>query len=214
MPVLTLQPDATAGIDTWLASNVPTNNFGVSANIVIGRDSSGNQRTGLLKFDLSSLPGGAIVTQAILSLNFSAAAGTQDVIFYRCLLAWNEGGANNASGTANWNNRQLGVGWNTVGARGSGTDRAAVATGTMTNPGVGVSTVNVTADILAWLAGDVNNGWQIDYSDNTGTSKLKTADSSDNATAGNRPKLDITYYLGFVQHVMRGVGRGIYAGAR
>lgn len=215
-PTVTLQPDAASGIDTWLANNVVNNNFGVSTVITVGLDSTGNKRIGLLKFDLSSvsIPANAFFGTAILTVNFSSVTGTQNIVFYRALVAWDEGSGNNAAGDASWAERQSGVAWGTAGARGSGTDRSASATGTIVNPTASVRTLDVSTDVAAWLTGTANNGWVIDYSDETGNSKVKNIDSSDNATAGNRPKLDITYYFKKYERVLYGVGSGIGRGAR
>src|SRR4029079_2217338 len=53
--------------DTLLANKTPASNFGTSAALVTGLV-GGTQRESLLRFDLSTVPAGATINSAILSL--------------------------------------------------------------------------------------------------------------------------------------------------
>lgn len=203
-PTLTLQPDATAGKDTWLASNAATFNFGVNARLVIGLEAAGPTRTSLIRFDVSSIPSSASITSAVLTYNVATSFGTQNLVFYRVLVDWDEGALNNAAGTASWNQRIAATNWNTAGCRGSGTDRAASSTATAVNPAVGVGNIDLTPDVVLWVAGSATNfGWQIDYS-SVVVNNLKNLYSSDDATASLRPQLDVIYTVpsGITKHFM------------
>lgn len=205
MTTLTLQPDATAGIDTTLRQFSPTFNFGALTVISAGWDttSSANRRA-LIKFDLSSLPVGAIISSAILTLNCNAelAATDTNFSFYRSLVDWFEGthtngapGAGEDGSTWNLRNANGSVAWGAVGGL-SGTDFAASPTATTLVTGTGFFSWDVTADVRLFVYGtQPNYGWWFRSAIESGTLGQKTFDSSDSATAGNRPKLVITYQL-------------------
>lgn len=193
MAVLTLQPDGTAGVDTAMRSGAPTGNYGTATALGIGYVSIEGSRRSLLKFDLSSLPAGLTVDSAYLNLTKDsasiAAGGGIDVVCYPLLIAWVEG-------TATWNNRDTGTAWNTGGADGSGTDRAASSLGSVT--GVVTGTTSISIPLSATWFEDVANG----ITTNLGLLLLSTIGSgnnywlpasSDHGTSGNRPQLVITY---------------------
>ena len=79
MPETTIQPAAAAGLDTWLNGASQATNYETSTGMTVGRDDSGapdiNRYRIVLKFDLSSIPAGSTIQEAILTL-YAAAAGT------------------------------------------------------------------------------------------------------------------------------------------
>ena len=76
----------------------------------------------------------------------------------------------------------------------SGTDYVATATNGVTVGDVGAYDIDVTADVQAWFAGTATNyGWFLIGPDVA--SSEKDFASSGDATAGNWPKLVITYTL-------------------
>lgn len=119
MPTLTVQ---TTGVnDTFMDKGSPTTNNGATEDILIGPlFGNPNLYRGLLKFDLSSIPAGSVVTSAILSLwtgtDFGDRTGTIEV--YRVLRAW-------IDTQATWNVYTTGNGWGTVGCDNTTTDREA-----------------------------------------------------------------------------------------
>ena len=69
--IYSTQPDGAAGIDAWVLSNYPTTNFGAGQELnAMAWTASGSPivNRGLIRFDLSSIPANATVTQAFLSL--------------------------------------------------------------------------------------------------------------------------------------------------
>ncbi|MEN9335597.1 MAG: hypothetical protein RLZZ500_584 [Bacteroidota bacterium] len=110
---LTLQPNATAGKDAFISSNVPTTGQGNSPELDAGAWTiSGSPLTlrGLIDFDLSSLPTGAIVQSATLTLYNNPSAvngyangqhvhvsGSNESVLQRITSNWNEDVA--------WNNQ-------------------------------------------------------------------------------------------------------------
>src|ERR1041385_1817674 len=104
---ITLQPGPSAGIDAVVESHVPTSNFGNSTefaswtwtfNSVVGSSNS------LIKFDLSSIPTGATINSATLSLYYAyntgsaGQAGANDCYLKEITSPWTES-------TVNWNNQ-------------------------------------------------------------------------------------------------------------
>ncbi len=65
------QPDAVSGKDAWIFSLIPSNNYGDHADIDAAAWTSGGNPyvlRSLFEFDLSSIPSGAVVNNATLSL--------------------------------------------------------------------------------------------------------------------------------------------------
>lgn len=203
MTVLTLQPDATAGVDSYLALGTPTFNFGVGGNFGAGAVTVNEPRRGLLKFDISSLPAGATLNSAILTLFCESESATTDrtVGAHRGLTQWFEGAKNGAAPDASqdgstWNLRNANgaLAWGAAGGQ-SGTDYAATATDSkiITVPSTAFD-YNVLADVQAWYAATATNyGWWLICTAETVANSLKRFTSSDGATAANWPKLVIDY---------------------
>lgn len=194
MPVLTLQPGA-AGIDTHIqdSANADTNFGGATTLADIGKQTAVIGR-GLLKFDLSTLPAAAIVSAATLTLVATAvrsSINTSTIDLHPALYAWFES-------LSTWNNLDGSVptAW-TGGAGGvAGTEYQTTPSASTSVTNTGTYTWDVTADVIAWHAGSPpNHGWWIINRQQANTNTGKTFASSDNATAGNRPKLEITYTI-------------------
>lgn len=203
MTILTLQPDGTAGIDTLLNFAAPTFNYGVALLYPVGAISTNEPRRALIKIDISSLPAGATLNSAILTLYCEAEATTTDrtIGVHRALTQWFEGVKDAAAPDASqdgstWNLRNANgsVAWGAAGGQ-SGVDYTATATASVviTAPATAYD-FNVLADVQAWHeASAVNHGWFVINTQEMTSNTRKTIASSDNATAGNRPKLVIDY---------------------
>lgn len=203
MTILTLQPAAAAGIDTWLLQPQVNYNYGVSVNIETGRLDANQKRRGLLAFDLSSIPAGATLVSATLTLVClgETVSTDLDVSVHRALVQWYEGAKNGAAPDAStdgstWNYRNYNgsVAWGAAGGL-SGTDYDATPTDTTLITGTSAHDWDVLADVEDWYGETADNyGWFIIGDEGTQDSRKFFA-SSDNATAGNRPKLVIEYTL-------------------
>src|SRR3990167_1838841 len=93
MATLTLQPDATAGLDTFIQDNAPTTNSETDTTIYVGENNGSAQITRtLIKFDLSSLPAGITVDSATLTLTITADVSSNARTFeiFEVLRAWLE----------------------------------------------------------------------------------------------------------------------------
>lgn len=194
LTTLTLQPDATSGIDTELESVSPTLNFGVATTIDSIMTGGSDKRRGLFQFDLSSIVAGSQVSTATFTRHCRANEGAAQVNVHRTARSWTEG-TKNGSGAAD------GATWNTY----DGTNNWTLAGGdfdpTVAGNNNPASWVNgtfydfiITSLVGGWVSGaNANNGLLSKVATETGTNTGLAADSSDNATSGNRPKLVVVY---------------------
>jgi RHS repeat-associated protein len=198
----TLQPDASAGQDIYLAkaSGAPTNcaNNGADTRLWVGTNGTSTFRPALY-FDLRDVPTGATITSARLSLWHPDAipAGTlENIDVRRVTTSWVEGTGTSqcTSDGASWDQSAPGVAWKTAGGD---HDSAAAATAT-----------HVSADAPTWDVFTINDlvqGWINGTSPNLGMLlRFQTEDaavnraysyvSSDDAALPTlHPKLEITY---------------------
>jgi len=193
---LVLQPDATAGKDTYLSAGAATNrNYGASLTNQAG------VQTALIAFDLSSLSS-VTVTAASLSL-YCLDSGTVDATLacYKMLVAWIEGTKINATATAGepcWNYREYNtVAWGAAGARGSGTDHAVDASDTVAVPAqtagwYALEGPGMAADVQDIIDGGDNNGWCLF----TGEAAFSFFSSDYIDDTSLRPKFTVTYTEG------------------
>jgi hypothetical protein len=204
MAELILQQGAdsySGGADGHINSGGPTLNYGVSAVFYAGRYDASQIRRGLVKFDLSNLPAGAIVSAATLTLYYETVSSPDTIAAHRALRAWYAGAKDGAAPDAaqdgsTWNFRNANgeVAWGAAGGQ-SGTDFAAVATAsTLCGGAAAAKTWDVTADVIAWAADQTSNhGWLLKNDEVSDTTRVRF--TSNEGTAANRPKLTITYTL-------------------
>jgi hypothetical protein len=165
---LTAVADATLYEDVPLQAPMAN---GSGDYIFAGNTGSGEARRALIRFDLSSIPSGAVIAEARLTLRLSRTpTGDQPVALHRVTSAWSEGpsnpsaeegrGATAQPGDATWSFRTYDTAeWGTPGgdfdpvASASITVGATLADYTWTGAGL-------AADVQAWVAGNApNNGW-------------------------------------------------------
>ena len=190
---LTLQPSGASGVDTFLLSSTPDTNNGTVTTLVLR-----TSRSNLLKFDLTSIPGGATIISATLTLTLTANPANSTVTIYRILpanIAWTELGAtwNYAlASSTRWAGDTGGNGGADAGCTVSGTDYSATQLGTFnTLSGDTAGTQYVvslnTTEFGLMLANNI--GMVIFGASGSSTSVA----SSDHATAEWRPKLEVVY---------------------
>jgi len=151
-----------------------------------------NNVKSLLRFDLSALPGDAIVDEATLRLYYTGRSITQSLTLaaHRVLWDWIDSQANRLQ-------RQTGVNWSVAGM-GSGSDYAASADGTIDVLGVGGAWVEL--DVT-----DMAQTWVNNAADNQGVVVLQAAAGGSvtydfcselgwsPCTAAQAPKLTVWY---------------------
>lgn len=210
MTTVTLQPDATAGIDTSISSGSPAANFGVSVGMSTGKIGTTDIRRSQVMFSnlvgsgVNQVPSGATINTATLTLYCDLETVTTDynVGVHRALTQWFEGlkdgvGPSAGEDGSSWNFRNVygNVTWDGGAGGASGSDWVASATSTTTITETGTTfDWNVKADVQAWVNGTATNygWWLINVSEST-TNSRKRFVTSDGATASQRPKLVIDW---------------------
>ena len=192
MTIYTSQPDGANGIDTFMQSEFPTNNNGTSTNFYVGKSTT-NIHRGLIKFDLSSIQPNAEVISASLFLTQTSegAVNNRTMRVFRQKRAWTEAGAtwNKYDGTNNWGTAG---GFNLSDCE--QTDIGSISLSSTEANGEKEIVLTATA-IQEMVSGDfANNGFLV--KNDTENEDYHVFASSDNATAGYRPKLVIEYILG------------------
>ncbi|MCB9879479.1 MAG: PKD domain-containing protein [Planctomycetes bacterium] len=210
----------TATQDSTIYSN-PTsqgNGNGGGTMAVVGRTWVNGVRRALVQFDVSSIPSAVTINTATLRLLDTSPTGspiggsapggtteklrpTQTFDIHRVDTAWVEGsgdaGASAGIGTSTgasvtWLNP-----WSTAGG-----DFQAVKTGTIqfdASPNDLYNSSNLAADVQAWVGGTTNAGWILrspattENAAGTTTSSIKWFGTSEQATAGDRPRLTVNF---------------------
>ncbi len=195
--------------DTFINSAALNNNGGGLSSFDAGRD-GGNLGTpgirhGLLRFDLSGLPSGSVVTSAVLTLKavkipgFGAVDSSFDLL--RVNAAWAEGtnsASNNggpaSTGESSWNARIQGTAnWTTPGAMAdtTGTPSATVAVNSTVNAVYAWGGSGVLADVQFWLANSAQNfGWLLKSQDEVNDRTVRGFGSRESV---DKPTLTIGY---------------------
>lgn len=204
-PTLSLQPDATTGIDTLIYASALTANYGAHVTLETGDDGNTKLRA-MLSFDLSSIPASANLSSSTLTLYCVSEAATNDytVDVNRALTQWYEGAKDGTAPNAGqdgstWNLRNANgsIAWagGVGGAAGSDWTTTPTASTSITAPSTAF-TWNVNADCAAFISGSAANyGWWLHNQSYATFNSSKRFASSDNATAANRPKLVVAYTL-------------------
>jgi Tfp pilus assembly protein PilX len=181
----TLQPNAAAGIDTYI--DIGNKNDGSFNTMWV---SPGYDLT-LLKFDLSAFPAGSVPLAATLSLyRTGGASGSGTLSMQRLRSNWVEGtGANSPQDGVNWSTSDGSTPWTTGGDfHPVAVSRIPYVSGTSF-----WDAFDATDLVMAWLSGRyLNQGLIINASAGVGTLKYL---SSDDSNASTRPKLAINYLV-------------------
>lgn len=197
MTTATLQPGAT-GNDTFIASGgLATKNYGGNPSLIVGHMTGQGIRHILLKFDLSSIPSGAVVTAATLSLWLNQpgdwrAANDRTLNARRLLRNWVEA-------EATWNQYSSGNNWQTAGGEGAN-DRNATVIGTsaLSVTDLVGSQHDLTLDnniIQGWLTGLYNNYGVILQVGTESEDQYSFYSSDETAQVPYRPRLVVTYIV-------------------
>lgn len=206
MPELIVHPNAAQGQDTYIRENTGDTHYGTDVFIEVGVFSTSNStRRGLIKFDISSIPVGAEITNAYVQMRLAGQTNSVAIAIgiHRALTQWYEGnstdvvpgaGVNastwnnrNHNGSVNWGNNRAG-GYDGIDWFNSASDFATVDTLG------GVYTWDVTSDVQGFFAGTyTNHGWWLLGSQTL--NRAKWFSSSDDPDSANTPRLVITYNI-------------------
>lgn len=193
MTILNIQPDASAGVDTYINNGSTTSNYGSSTDLITAGPAATKKI--LIKFDLSSIPAGSIINSAILTLTCFVSGASDNLTIHRGLLDFFEGNGDGTAGSisgSTWarQDNSGGISW-TGGAGGAaGTEYASTPTDTHILTGIGAADWDVTPDVQDFVDSlATNRGWWILQS----SGGNRSFRSSDYGTAGSRPLLTIDY---------------------
>ena len=197
MPEITIQPAASAGIDTYLDESAMTTNRGTETTLQLELQTDGDNRDLMMKFDLSAIAKGSKIQIATLSLWLQSETGGLSglgVVSISRILSgnsgWTEGGAtwDKQDGSANW------AGSN--GAEISGVDYAVnpLWSGEPPVTLAAFSAFPLTVSEFQPLIDDANYGWKIWSSVRAPTvNRGRAYSSSDHGTAAQHPKLFVRW---------------------
>lgn len=168
-----------------------------------GRNSQSLTRRALIRFDVAaSLPAGAVISEAVLTLNVSNVSDPTPRVFalHRVHRDWGEGtstgtgggGAQATAGDATWLHAfRPDSAWSNAGG-----DFATMVSGSQSVGDVGSyawTGPQLTADVQTWLDDPARNfGWIL-VGEETAVTTARRFDSRENTEAANRPALRITY---------------------
>jgi RHS repeat-associated protein len=163
---------SSASRDTEIRRDQADTNFGTNDTAQVGIPQSANERRSLFYFDTSSIPSGAAITSATVTMKGgNASFGTIDV--HTVLAPWSE----------------TSVTWNSL-----GTAYSPSPTTTFTDAGfsAGKTTFDIKPLVQQWVSGTPNNGMLLkkDASSPTSVATFKTRESS------SPPELDLCYTPG------------------
>ena len=153
--------------DTRLRQDTPTTAYGSVATLVTGNQIT--NRVVLLRFDLTPIPAGAIITSADVTLNEVVNQGPTTVSVHPVTNVWNEA-------TVTWNSFSNGY--------------TASSITSFSNGGAGHTgpiSFSMASMVQAWVTGSTNNGIALLAPTNN------TWSSSEAATAAQRPSLAVCY---------------------
>ena len=188
-PDFVVQPDGTAGMDTYITSSATNTNYGASSefNIQYG---GGWWGRGLIQFDLSTLAGKTIVSAVQYYTAYANATSTATTYMHRILSgnAWTELGAtyNTVDGTNAWAG--------SAGCNTSGTDFSATAIGTNSSKYTANTEYSMDLDVTEFTAMVAANYGCVVFV--TASWTQKKWHSSDALVASYRPRLVVTYTAG------------------
>ncbi|MDR7318928.1 DNRLRE domain-containing protein [Brevibacillus nitrificans] len=168
MPSITLTKGNSVGIDTYVNSGLPNNNYSTNIYIYAGGPTTAIKR-GLLKFDLGLIPNDAIINSASLSL-YTEYTSTRTYAIHKVTKAWDNSTTWNTSPTF---------------------DSNVVASKTI--PTSGWQVFDVRALVQSWVNGEANHGFLLKDSDESTNNPDMSFYSFD--STGSQPTLTIDYTI-------------------
>jgi hypothetical protein len=180
--------DFQTGNDTYMYGFAPTTPHDTATFGYVGGGSSPYKYKSLLKFDLSAIPVGSLVSSATLTLKVQAVSGGNltDFQIHKCLKDWVEA-------QATWNEYSTGNNWDMGGASAvTDTDAVIEYNGTITAIAGQEVTFDVTNAVKSWVDGTSSNFGFVLLDAVTSVSTYRTFYSFNAASPTDRPKLSVS----------------------
>lgn len=186
MATIIIQPDPTAGKDSFVYLGDPTGNYGTNTSLQIYRAAGVEKIRSLIQFDLSSIPAGSVIKSAVFAWYlWDIYLASLDATIYRIDQDWGEL-------TVTWNNQPTYA--DTIGSY-------------LAPAGVGWVTISITTAVQNWHKGIWANQGFIIRPTNVALSGASQFYSSDYLTDPSlRPKLTVNYIPSGRRQLL-GVGR-------
>lgn len=209
-PSVTIDDDTGTFEDTIIYDGQPTYNYGIfNSNNVINQ--AANKQKTFHKVDLTTLSN-VTVTDAYMGLDVYGSAFPLEVSAHVLLVDWGQGTKNGSladTGECTYNDSEKPTAWNTAGCNGDGTDRVALADGTLNITGIGSDTHFPLSNAAVEAMIDspsTNFGWV--FESDTEIAVKGITWRSNNSVSGNKPYIYIEYTEGAAQNLA--VGFSIY----
>ncbi|MBK9335050.1 MAG: tandem-95 repeat protein [Lewinellaceae bacterium] len=180
---ITINNPASNVVDTYIKADSDGNdNYGGNDKIHTGKKAT-NARRSLLRFDLAGIPGGSVIQSATMTLTRVGGDGnTLSLSAHRLTNAWVEG-------QATWTIRQTATNWSTPGGEFLASPQA-----TITSAGSnGTRDFDLTTLVQGWFNSAYPNYGVLVKQTTEVLDKRHEFASSENGTAGSRPKLVVNY---------------------
>ncbi|NOU20945.1 MAG: DNRLRE domain-containing protein [Methyloglobulus sp.] len=169
--------------DTDISEPIPGTNYGTTpyTTIYVGKNNSGKQYKGLIKFDVSTIPTSATITSATLRLNetTSTGSGSYNIGLYKIKTTWVET-------TATWSNFSAAGNYDT-------TQQAVTSVATVSTGFKEWALPN--ALINAWIGAPASNYGLAIVCENCSNNNFFQFAAKENTTAASRPQLVVNYTM-------------------
>lgn len=189
--VLTLDfqdgPEYSDTRDTAISEVEPGRTFGGDDVLEVdGDEVGGKSMWGLVRWDLSAIPPGSVVTSVVMTLNVEGRSEKTDYRIYAARRPWSEG--------ATWREAEPGRSWGRPGAR-SPADRTGTELGRFSPRRAGPMEILLNdagmAVVQAWIRTPAaNHGFLLGNDANSDGFKFSSREAKDRTT---RPKLTVTF---------------------
>ncbi len=191
-----------ASADTYITSTGPPTG-GASVTLDVDSPPSTEERA-LIKWDLSSIPSNAIVSEAVMTLT-NADAGNLSMTVVRCLRDWD-------NVAATWTAYSSGNAWGSSGAKAAGTDYDATVLATIASGAINTQkTADITSTVQDWIDGTNPNNGLLFF--DSGTSLSGQWHSIEAAIKARWPFLEVFYSIPTIGYAVNGttIAGGILA---
>src|SRR5215208_3055185 len=176
----------TSTVDAYILENTPNKNHGTVTSLGVDGDEpagTGKDKSALLKWDLSTIPAGARISSASVTLNVTNNS-TENYQAYEIKRPWVES-------ATTWRLYAAGNSWQIAGARGS-LDRGTTVAGNVSPSAMGKQTFALSPNVVqSWVDSPAsNNGIIIANETNTDGFDFTSRETT---LSSNSPQITVTY---------------------